>query len=85
MKSRRYRVVSSLQREPGGVPHDIVGATLIGTIAVGFAVALLWSLVGPITAAIFGAVAAIGLIIGLSRRSKRERDEAVQRGGRRSI
>ncbi len=85
VKTRRYRVISSLPRTPDGVPHDIVGATLMGTLIVGFIVALLWSVAGPIIAAIFGALAALWLIFGLSRRAKRERNEAVRRGERRSI
>ncbi|MBP9089014.1 MAG: hypothetical protein KBG15_23030 [Kofleriaceae bacterium] len=85
MKPRRYRVISSLPRSPDGVPHDIVGATIMGTLIVGFAVALLWSVAGPAVAAAVGAVAALGLILGLSRRAKRERNEAIRRGGRRSI
>ena len=85
MKSRRYRVNSSLPRAPDGVPHDIIGATLMGTLVVGFAVALLWSVAGPVVAASVGTIAAFGLIIGLSRRAKRERTDAVRRGGKRSI
>lgn len=85
MKPRRYRVISSLPRTPDGVPHDIIGATLMGTLVVGFAVALLRSVAGPVVAAIVGTIAAFWLIIGLSRRSKRERTEAVRRGGKRSV
>lgn len=85
MKPRRYRVISSLPRSPDGVPHDIVGATLMGTLVVGFAVALLWSVAGPVVAGCLGVVGALGLIIGLSRRSKRERTDAVRRGGKRSV
>lgn len=85
MKPRRYRVISSLPRPPDGVPHDIVGATLMGSLIVGFSVALLWSVTGPMIAAIFGALAALWLVFGLSRRAKRERNEAIRRGGRRSI
>ncbi len=85
MKPRRFRAKNRVPRSPDGVPHDIVGATLVGTVFVSFAVLLLWSVAGPVIAAIFGAIAAILLIMGLSRRAKRERDEAVQAGAKRSI
>ena len=65
----------SPERDPDGVPHDIVGTTAFIAVLLAILLGGAWKLVGPIAAGIVTFLVGIYAIFRMSRRSNRERHE----------
>jgi hypothetical protein len=64
----------SLDREPDGVPHDIVGRTAFAACLLAAGALAMFFVVGWLATAVFGALAVSVMVIALQRKSTRERD-----------
>src|SRR5687768_13724709 len=61
--------------DPDEVPHDVIGVLALSLALIAMFVAVLWLTIGPLAAAIGGAIAGAIAIVKLTRRAARERIE----------
>jgi hypothetical protein len=63
-----------VEREPDGIPHDVVGLTVFFTVMLAILCGAIFVTGGRVAAVLLAVIAVPVLVTSLSRRSERERD-----------
>lgn len=74
---RRLAPTEDLDREPDGIPHQVVGLTALFSVLLAMLIAVMFlsgSTVGHVAAVLLALIAVPTLVVNLRRKAERERD-----------